>query len=125
MKRYSLWLSAFLCLAGFNLPESALSADTKPAPGLVVTYKVGEQTHLTTAPNVWLHVESGKPATPFLPGGKLTTTWEGAINADLRGNFIFQADLNGALKVEINGTMVLEATGSGGASRSIPHGRWR
>src|SRR5690242_15403751 len=108
MKRFSNWLSAFLCLTGFNLPESALSADAKPAPGLAVTYKVGEQTHVTTAPNVCLHVESGKPATPFLPSGKLATTWEGAINADLRGRFVFQADLNGALKVEINGAVVLE-----------------
>lgn len=116
MKRFSNWLPAFLCLAGLNLPESALSADAKPAPGLAVTYKVGEQIHLATAQNVWLHVESGKPATPFLPGGKFTTTWEGAINADLRGNFVFQADLNGALKVEINGAVVLEATGKGETS---------
>jgi mono/diheme cytochrome c family protein len=116
MKRFPTWLSAFLCLAGFSSPESARSADARPEPGLIVTFKAGGQTEFATAPNVWLHVDSGRPAAPFLPGGKFTATWDGAINADLRGNYVFQAELNGTLKVEINGAAVLEASSNGAAS---------
>jgi mono/diheme cytochrome c family protein len=92
------------------------AADAKPAAGLALTITAAGQRDLSVAPNVWLHVEAGKPATPFVAGGAFTATWEGSILADLRGNFSFQADVSGALKVEINGTAVIEATGTGGAT---------
>ncbi len=87
-----------------------------PQPGVAITFTAGNQKDSSVAQTVALHVEAGKPATPFVPSGAFTATWEGFINADLRGNFSFQADLNGALKVEINSAVVLEATGTGGAS---------
>lgn len=104
------WLSALLCAAGFASFPSAPAANAKPEAGLAVTFTVGDQHDIFTAQNVSLHVEPGKSPTPFLPGGKFTALWEGAINADLRGSHSFQAELNGALKVEINGAVVLEAS---------------
>jgi mono/diheme cytochrome c family protein len=109
-------LSTFLCAAVFAISASAPAADTTPAPGLAVTFAVGDQRDVSTAPNVSLHVEAGKPPTPFLSGGEFVAIWEGAIHADLRGSYSFRAELNGALKVEINGAVALEASASGGPS---------
>jgi len=92
----------------------AVAADAKPSPGLVVTFSSGERRDSTLANDIALYVEAGKPPTPFLPGGKFTATWEGSIHADLRGNYFFQAELDGSLKVEINGVVVLDASGAGG-----------
>ena len=36
------------------------------------------------------------------------------IHLDLRDRFVFQAELNGSLKLELNGNPVMEATGTGG-----------
>jgi mono/diheme cytochrome c family protein len=109
-------LSALLCIAGLATFTSAPAAEARREPGLAITFTVGDQKDVSTAPNVSLHVEAGKPPTPFLPGGKFTAVWEGALHADLRGNHSFQADLNGALKVEINGAVALQASGAEGAS---------
>jgi cbb3-type cytochrome oxidase cytochrome c subunit len=94
------------------------AADANTDPGLRITFvsDVTKASDITTAPNVWLYVESGAPPTPFLPGGRFTATWEGAIRAELRGSYLFQAELNGKLTVEINGKVALEAAGEGGAS---------
>jgi mono/diheme cytochrome c family protein len=109
-------LRMVLCLVGLILPEAARAGDDGSEPGLAVTFTIGGHRDAATAPNVALHVESGKSPTPFLPGGAFTATWEGSIHADLRGNHFFRADLNGSLKVEINGAVALEASGDGGSS---------
>ncbi len=100
----------------FTPGGTARAAEPRPPSGLAVTFNVGDQTDITTAPAVALYVEAGKSPTPFLSGGKFTATWDGAVNADLRGNFSFEAELNGSLKVEINGAVILQASGTGGAS---------
>jgi mono/diheme cytochrome c family protein len=94
------------------------AAEAKSEPGLAVTFvtKDGKVSDRAIAANVWLHVESGKAPTPFMPGGRFTAIWEGAVSAELRGNFSFQAELNGAFKLEINGVAALETTNTGGAS---------
>ena len=109
-------LSALLCAAGLSIDASAPAAEVRREPGLAIILTVGEQKDVSTAPNVSLHVEAGKPPTPFLPGGKFTAVWEGAIHADLRGTYSFQAALSGTLIVEINGAIALEAGSAGGAS---------
>jgi len=103
-------------IAAFLVVAPGEAADAKPSAGLVMTVVVGGPKDVSIAPNVCLHVEAGKPVTPFLPGGAFAVTWDGSVNADLRCNFSFQADLNGILKVEINGAVVLEAIGTGGAT---------
>ncbi len=88
----------------------------KPVPGLSVTYSTGEKSAVATAQNVRLFVPEGQTPTPFLPSGKFTAVWNGFISADLRGDYSFQAELNGALKLMINGVAVLDVTGTNSVS---------
>jgi mono/diheme cytochrome c family protein len=81
-----------------------------------VTFLVAGQRDIASAPGVALYVEAGQSPTPFLPGGRFTAEWNGAIHAELRSDFSFRAELNGTLKVEINGTTALEANSTGGPS---------
>jgi cytochrome c553 len=80
----------------------------------------GKVSDVMVLPNLWLYVESGKPATPFLPPGKFTVVFEGSINGDLRANYFFKAEeLGGALKLEINGKVVLDATAPNALSEAV------
>ena len=93
------------------------AADSAP-PGLAVTFTAGGASDTMIAPDVALFVGAGQPPTPFLAGGKFTAVWQGALSAELRGNFFFQAELNGALTVEINGALALDFSGSGASPLS-------
>ena len=105
-----------LCAA----PSVALAAAEKPQPGLAVEFTALDEksrpTDLTVAPNVCLFVAAGQAPTPFLPAGRFSASWAGTLQADLRGEFAFQAELNGQFKLEINGAAVLEMTGRGSVS---------
>ena len=61
-----------------------------------------------------LYVSAGEAPSPFVAPGAFTAEWEGVIHLDLRDRFVFQAELNGSLKLELNGNPVMEATGTGG-----------
>src|SRR5687767_10410556 len=91
------------------------ASETRPAeaPGLTVAFKSADQQTVdhTVLPNISLYVESGKPATPFIPEGKFSATWEGSIIADLRSEYFFGAELNGSFKFEINDVTVLDGAG--------------
>lgn len=110
----TLWLTGALALAttlGLNAQDAP-----KTEPGLAVTYAADGQSDSAVAQNVWLFAENGKPVTPFLNPGKFTTTWEGFITVDLRDNYTFKAELNGAIKLEVNTNVVLEATLANGTT---------
>jgi mono/diheme cytochrome c family protein len=80
----------------------------------------GKVSDTMVLPNLWLYVEGGQAATPFLPPGKFTAIFEGSINGDLRANYIFKAEeLGGALKLEINGKVVMDATSPNTLSESV------
>jgi mono/diheme cytochrome c family protein len=102
------WLFAAMSLL---LPWTSQGAD---APGLIVTFKSGDGriTDPTVLPNFAIYVQAGKPPTPFIPEGNFVAAWEGNIVADLRSEYMFDADLNGTLKFEINGSPVLEGSGA-------------
>src|SRR5437867_3787305 len=102
-----------------NISYSQSSTPGKPVPGLKVTYAAQDggralTTEADTATNVWLYVPAGKSPSPFLPAGTFTAAWAGFISAELRGDFLFQAEINGELKLEINGALVFDAASSGG-----------
>src|SRR6266516_159719 len=93
-------------------------AANQPEPGLAITFTTADNDQSKTSdvavlPNVQLYVPAGKPPTPFLPGGKFSADWVGFISSEIRDNYTFQADLNGELKLEINGAVVWEAGAKG------------
>jgi mono/diheme cytochrome c family protein len=103
----------FIAFVMFGSGSSSVrAAETKSAAGLALTFSVAGQQDVAIAPNVALHVEHGQSPTPFLPGGRFTAVWHGALRAELRGNYFFQAEVSGALTVEINGAVVLETAGA-------------
>ena len=110
----TLSLLAALFLAGTVGLQAQEAA--KNEAGLAVTYTLDGQTDTTVAQNVWLFTEHDKPVTPFLNPGKFSATWEGFITVDLRDNYTFKAELNGAIKLEVNTNVVLEATVANGST---------
>jgi mono/diheme cytochrome c family protein len=102
------------------LAAPTVRAAEKAGPGLALTVTALDAAALATdstiAPNVWLYVEAGKSPTPFLPAGRFSAIWEGFLNAELRSDLVFQAELSGGFKLEINGQVTFETSRSGGAS---------
>src|SRR5262245_61861069 len=116
-----LLLMSALTVRAADTAFSPPPASGKPVPGLKITFTSLEGdkvlgSEADTTPNVWLYVPAGKSPSPFLPGGKFSAVWTGTISAELRGDFLFQADLNGELRLEINGAPAFEAAGTGGLS---------
>ncbi len=87
---------------GLQVVISSLQAGKAPSSDVVVL------------PNVWLYVPSGTSPTPFLPPGPFTAVWSGFLALDIRSEYTFQAELNGDLKLDINGVTVLQVSGGGG-----------
>jgi len=85
--------------------------ENKPATGLLVTFTAGEKTDVITTPNIMLYVPAGRPATPFLPPGRFTAVWEGALHIDLRGDYSFQAIGRGGMKLVVNNETLLDLPG--------------
>ena len=96
------------------------ATEAKPVllDGLAVTFKSqnGGQADTTVRPHFMLYVPLGQAPTPFVAPGAFTAEWEGVIQLDLRDRFVFQAELNGSFKLELNGAVVLEATSDGGTT---------
>jgi cbb3-type cytochrome oxidase cytochrome c subunit len=94
------------------LRPSACDAAGNSEQGLTVTFSMASDAinDVITAPNVWLYVDAGRSPTPFLPAGKFTATWEGFLSAELRGSFVFCAELHGMFKLQINGATVIETS---------------
>ena len=102
----SLFAAAFFTASVFAQP-------VKTEPGLALTYTVGDASDTVSAPNVWLYVPADKPPTPFLSAGRFSATFTGFITADLRGDFLFKVEANGAVKVELGTNTIIEFTGDG------------
>ena len=119
----ALWL-VILCGLATGTP-AAPGADPKPEPGLLLTLTGdgGKAVEHSVGPEVALHVSAGAPPAPWVGPGKFTAVWEGSLQAELRGQFAFQATLNGTLTLQLNGTNVLEAAGTGAAGSLSPLSR--
>jgi len=104
-------LEAFVVLACV-IVSSSLRAGTPALPGLVRTVSVGSTKDLATTDNLWLFVPAGQPATPFVSVGPFVATWTGTLSADLRADFNFHVEANGAFKLTVNDVVVLETPGS-------------
>lgn len=106
----------FMACVGFANEGATQTSPEKLQPGLNLKFTVEKNEDVIGAPNVWLYVPAAQSPTPFLPAGKFTATWTGFIQADLRGDFSFQAEWNGAFQLAINGQTVLETGGSNSLS---------
>ena len=111
-----------ILIAALVWPSAWPSAEDTPAleDGLAVTFKLaaGGAADHTVRPHFMLYVSAGEAPSPFIAPGPFTAEWEGVIHLDLRDRFIFQAELNGSLKLELNGNPVMEVSGTGGMTDS-------
>lgn len=89
---------------GLRLALTATGPDGAPASDTLVT------------PGISLYVEAGRSPTPFLPAAPFSADWTGWIASEIRDQYAFQADLNGELKLEINGAPVWEAAAAPGTN---------
>ena len=110
--------SLLFLIAALAWPSAWPSAKDTPVlqDGLAVTFQpaAGGSVDHTVRPHFMLYVPAGEAPSPFVASGSFTAEWEGVIHLDLRDRFVFQAELNGSLKLELNGNPVMEATGTGG-----------
>ena len=83
----------------------------KSERGLILTLSAGGKTDARAARLVALHVPKGQAASPFVPAGAFTAKWEGEIASALRAEYTFAADIQGAFKLTLNGTLILEGAG--------------
>ncbi len=103
-----------LLLPALRAQESAIKAppiaEAAPAlkQGLALTFTAGGKSDTRAARLVALAVPAGQPATPFLPAGPFTAKWEAEILSDMRAEFTFAAEVQGAVKVTLNGVAILE-----------------
>src|SRR5437879_3382253 len=114
--RTALLLSNAVAWGVFNLRTTHAAGN--PEPGLAVTFTAldGDKARandVIVLPNVRLFVPAGRAPTPFLPAGKFSSEWTGFVSSEIRDNYTFQAELNGTLKLEINGAVVWEASAKG------------
>ena len=115
MKLSARLLAPLACLMTCALPaqESAAKKSAgKPEPkqGVTLTFAAGGKTDTRAARLVALEVPASQPATPFLPAGPFTARWDASILAELRGEFSFAAEVQGTVKVTLNGAVILEGS---------------
>ena len=88
------------------------AADT--APGLVVTLAARGATDLALFDGIQIYVPAGEAASPFIPNGNFTATWEGFIQSDIRADYTFLADAAGELSFAINDAIALAGKSTNG-----------
>jgi mono/diheme cytochrome c family protein len=95
--------------------------------GITLTLKAGNRTDTRGARLVALSVPAGEPVSPFLPASPFNARWEADITSDLKSEYTFAADVDGSLKVTLNGVVILEGnsrkTIEGVASNTYPGGK--
>jgi mono/diheme cytochrome c family protein len=67
--------------------------------------------HSEVAPMVKLHVPAGTPASPFLPRGGFTATWQGTLWPEMRATHLLMAEVDGDLRVSLDDQVVLVSDG--------------
>ena len=118
MSRRLIQLICFLAAAWPSVRPLADEPKAVWLDGLAVTFQSqnGGPADTTVRPHFMLYVPLGQATTPFVAPGAFTAEWEGVIQLDLRDRFVFQAELNGSLRLELNGAVVMEATSDGGTT---------
>ena len=125
----TLLLSLLLVFGSVHAAVQAPALPDAPAEskqGLTLALKAGDKTDTRGARLVALSVAAGEPVSPFLPAGPFTARWEADITSDLRSEYTFAAEVDGGLKVTLNGAIILEGnsrkTVDGVAVNTFPGG---
>ena len=115
MSRRLIQLLCFLSVAWPSVRPLSDEPKAELLDGLAVTFRsaTGDQSDTTVRPHFMLYVPLGQAPTPFVAPGAFIAEWEGVIQLDLRDRFVFQAELNGSLRMELNGEVVLDVTSDG------------
>jgi mono/diheme cytochrome c family protein len=79
-----------------------------------LVFTSGGISHGAVVPTLALHVAASESPDPFLPPGPFVATWTGFINADIRSDYLFQAEVAGEFQLEVNGKPALRAEAPGG-----------
>lgn len=113
--RIAKWKVKLILLLWASAIQIQSQEASKPNSGLAVAFETADKglRDACVLPNAWLFVPKGTSPTPFLPAGRFTAVWSGMLELELRSEYTFQAELNGDLKLEINGTEILSAVGKG------------
>jgi len=119
MRPSVLLLAPLACLAllsplsaqetGLKTPALADAALAKKQ-GLTLTFTAGGKADSRAARLVALAVPGGQAATPFLPAGPFTAKWEAEIVSEMRAEYSFAAEVQGMVKVSLNGVPILECS---------------
>ncbi len=80
----------------------------------------GSQTDSLAADNVWLYVPADSAPTPFLKPGKFQAAWDGFVTPDEDADCGFRAELNGRLRVALNGNTILDCSTNGPIETASP-----
>ena len=104
-------------LIAIFIATAALAIAQEAPEGLRLTFAAGGAVDSRVADRIALFVPEGQSATPFLPSGKFTATWEGSVKIDLRGDYSFQATGRGGVKLEVNNAVLLDLPGLGGLGK--------
>ena len=123
--RIGLSLIIFVALSFFDPSRATgavqrpLSADEPPKQkqGLTLLLQCGDKKDTREARLVALCVPASQPPSPFLSAGPFHARWEAEIVSDLRAEYTLAADVDGRLKVLLNGVVIIE-----GDSRKIVTG---
>lgn len=115
--RYHFFLSLLaLCLSAVMV-SAVEPAELKPA--LVATFTAGKESVTRLEPTVALALAAGESTHPRLSAIS-NATWKGYINITRPGKYSFSANvLNGRLRVEIGGKLVLDGSGENGKLSNV------
>ncbi len=105
-------LVRILAVVALTAGAGMARAADRPA-GLKLSVTAGANTDQSEWPNVQLYVASGESASPFVPTGPFTAIWTGFVASELRAEYTFEAEAQGEVKLEVNGTAVFSGTGDG------------
>jgi mono/diheme cytochrome c family protein len=89
-------------------------------PGLVLSFATNkDRADARVVKNVALFVGKGRAPSAFMPPGPYEATWSGTLWPDLAGEHVFQADVAGALRIDVAGKTVLDhPAGAAGTVKS-------
>ena len=65
-------------------------------------------------PTLAVYVKETQALSPRIAAGPFSSVWTGFISAELRGEYTFQAELRGSLRLELNGKLLLASDSAGG-----------